>query len=156
MKWIDEYEKFSAGGWSPTKLSEPEEKKFQQWLRTTQLFKGFKTEIAMENNLPVAAIDDSRITQMILESEDYDYRGAWKSGIKEEVSPHDGKVHWPSSGPDGKMLKSPGHPTTWKEFFMREHQKDPDDLGLKTLDDAKRWEMDGGKRMADRPLMRGK
>jgi hypothetical protein len=37
------------------------------------------------------------------------------------------------------MLKSPKHETAWKEFFMRQYNKDPDDIGLSTLEKAKNW-----------------
>jgi hypothetical protein len=156
MDWIKEYETFASSEWKPTELSGAEEGKFREWFAGTKLFKGFKQEIAEENELPVAAVDDGRVMQMLLRSGDYDYRGAWKAGITEEVSPHDNQIHWPSSTGNGKMLKSPRHETTWKEFFMRQHGKDPDDIGLNTLDRALRWEADRGSRLDQRPLMRGK
>jgi len=155
MDWIKEYESFSKSDWKPTELSGADEARFKEWFSRTKLFQGFKQDIAEENNLPVAAVEDARVMQMILRSKDYDYRGAWKAGIKEEVSPHDNRIHWPSSTSDGKMLKSPKHETTWKEFFMRQYDKDPDDLGLNTLDQAMRWEADRGGRLNQRPLMRG-
>jgi hypothetical protein len=75
---------------------------------------------------------------------DYDYRGAFKAGITENISPHDNRPHWPSSTPQGRMLKSPQHPTTWKEFFMRHHGKDPDDMGLNSYEKALEWALKNG------------
>jgi hypothetical protein len=156
MDWIKEYETFASSEWKPTELPVAEEGKFREWLAGTRLFQGFKQEVAKDNGLPVTAVQDSRVMQMLLQSKDYDYRGAWKAGIKEEVSPHDNRIHWPSSTGDGRMLKSPKHETTWKEFFMRQHDADPDDLGLSTLEQAKKWQSDSGGRLSKRPLMRGK
>ena len=34
------------------------------------------------------------------------------------------------------MLKSPKHETAWKELFMQQYGKDPDSLGLDTLEKA--------------------
>lgn len=63
---------------------------------------------------------------------DYDYRGAWKAGITPERYEHDNRQHWPSATSEGKMLKSPAHPTAWMEYFMRATGTDPNDLGLRT------------------------
>jgi hypothetical protein len=156
MNWVEDFEKFSKGGWSLTTLPKDEEKKFEKWFMDTKLFKEVKQEIATENNLPIQAIDNSRILEMLLSSKDYDYRAAWKAGIKEEVSPYDNKIHWPSSAPDGSLLKSPNHPTTWKEFFMRQYKVDPDELGLRTIEDAKAWQSEQSPRMKKRPLLRGR
>lgn len=137
--WMSEYRSFAESKWEPTKLNQAQEAKFESWMTSTKLFSEFKQDVAKENNIPVESVDDKRLLNMMLSSGDYDYRGAWKAGIKEEVSKYDGKVHWPSSTPDGQMLKSPNHPTTWKEFFMRQYNKDPDSLGLSTIDKAQQW-----------------
>jgi len=139
MDWLTEYEKTLQQEWQPTKLKEDEEAKFQSWLQNTQLFKGFKEQVAQENNIPVDQVDNARLTEMLLSSDDYDYRGAYKAGIKEELSPFDNRIHWPSVSPEGRMLKSPTHPTAWKEFFMRQYKVDPDELGLSTIEQAKRF-----------------
>jgi hypothetical protein len=70
---------------------------------------------------------------------DYDYRAAWKGGIRPEVYKHDGTYHWSSSLPDGQMLKSENHPTAWMEHFMRATGVDPNELGIRDADDAKRY-----------------
>lgn len=136
--WVKEYEKFSSKDWKPTTLSSTEETKFRTWMQGTKLFNSVKSEIALENNLPPEKLDNNKVIDMLLNDGDYDYRGAWKAGIKEVISKHDNKPHWPSSAGD-KMLKSPQHETAWKEFFMRKYNKDPDDLGLSTLEKAKNW-----------------
>jgi hypothetical protein len=138
--WINEYESFKNQDWKPTSLPKSEEPKFQEWLQKTKLFDSVKQEIAAENKIPVNALDDNRVLKMLLNSKDYDYRGAYKAKIKEEISPHDNKPHWPSSTEDGRMLKSPQHETAWKEFFMRKYNKDPDDIGLHDYESAKKFD----------------
>ena len=137
--WIEQYKTFASKPWSPTTLSNQEEKAFRSWIQGTQLFNSIKKEIADEQNVPVNKLNNSRILEMMLGSKDYDYRGAWKAGVKEEISPYDNLPHWPSSTEKGVMLKSPQHPTTWKEFFMRQYSIDPDELGLSTYDKAIDW-----------------
>lgn len=135
--WISEYEKFTSQDWKPTSLPKEEEPKFQEWLKSTKLFNSVKKEIALENKVPVDALDNNRVLKMLLNSKDYDYRGAYKANIKEEISPFDNRPHWPSSTEDGRMLKSPQHETAWKEFFMRTYNVDPDEMGLSDLESAK-------------------
>jgi hypothetical protein len=66
-----------------------------------------------------------------LETSDYDYRKAWQAGIRPERDPYDNnKYHWASSDPaTGEMLKAEDHPTAWKEYYMRETGKNPDEVG---------------------------
>ena len=137
--WFQQYTQFKAQPWSPTTLQPDEEAAFQQWLQSTQLFNSIKSEIADENRVPVEKLDNSRVLRMILSNPDYDYRGAFKAGITETISPYDNLPHWPSSTPEGRMLKDPNHPTAWKEFFMRQYRVDPDELGLSDLSQALKW-----------------
>ena len=139
--WINEYQKFTATPWSPTTLKPPEEQKFRNWLQGTQLFNSIKSDIAAENKIPVEKLDNQRVTEMMLQSPDYDYRGAYKAGIKEVISPYDNRPHWPSSTNSGQMLKDPSHPTAWMEFFMRQYGVDPNAMGLDTLEKAKNWSL---------------
>jgi len=138
--WLDAYQNFTSTPWSPTTLKESDEQKFRGWLQGTKLFNSIKNDIAMENNIPVKELNNNRVLEMILSNPDYDYRGAYLSGIKEVIDPRDKKPHWPSSTPDGKMLKDPSHPTAWKEFFMRQYRVDPDSIGLDTLEKAQYWQ----------------
>ena len=138
--WLDAYQNFTSIPWSPTTLKESDEQKFRGWLQGTKLFNSIKNDIAMENNIPVKELNNNRVLEMILSNPDYDYRGAYLSGIKEVIDPRDKKPHWPSSTPDGKMLKDPSHPTAWKEFFMRQYRVDPDSIGLDTLEKAQYWQ----------------
>jgi hypothetical protein len=140
MNWIEEYDKALQSNWKPTKLNNKEEQEFQNWFKNTELFNSFKKDVAEENNIPIDQVENNRLIEMILSSGDYDYRGAYKSKIKEELSPYDNKIHWPSVDSKGNLLKSPTHPTTWKEFFMRQNKIDPDELGLTTIEQAKKWE----------------
>jgi hypothetical protein len=99
-----------------------DEAAFQNWIRGTDWFKEFKAEYNEEPDL---------------DTKDYDYRAAWKAGLQPERYPYDNnRFHWPSSLPNGQMLKSADHPTAWKEYFMRETGVNPDALGLKTPEDA--------------------
>lgn len=67
-----------------------------------------------------------------LTSPDYDYETAMSSGIRPQRDPYDGgRFHWLSSTPDGRMLKAPGHPTAWKEYYMRETGRNPDAEGVR-------------------------
>jgi len=138
--WISQYEKFSAMPWAPTQLSDKEEKQFQKWLQGTKLFSSVKPYLAQDAGVPVEKLSNSQAIKMMLERPDYDYRGAWKAGVTEVISPYDNRPHWPSATPEGRMLKDPTHPTAWKEFFMRQYNKDPDELGLDTLDKARMWQ----------------
>jgi hypothetical protein len=79
----------------------------------------------------------------------YDYRSAWKAGVgPNERNAYDGKYHWPSSTPDGRMLKGADHPTAWMEYFMRKTGIDPQSIGLKSSaeGDAYILENSGGRR----------
>jgi hypothetical protein len=142
--WLNEYQKFTATPWSPTTLKGEEENKFRNWLQGTQLFNSIKSDIAQENKIPLDRLANDRVTEMILQNSDYDYRGAYKSGINEVIDPRDKKPHWPSSTPEGRMLKDPNHPTAWKEFFMRQYNTDPDELGLDTIEKATNWTKSSG------------
>ena len=107
------------------KNSQSDEEQFQAWIRSTPWFKEFKSEYKEEPDL---------------NTRDYDYRAAWRAGIKPERDPYDNnRFHWPSSSPEGKMLKSPDHPTAWKEYFMRETGQNPDALGLRDQKQADQW-----------------
>jgi hypothetical protein len=118
---------FARGGLaSPKKLPDNkttnDEAEFQKWIRNTGWFKEFKAQYKEEPDL---------------NTKDYDYRAAWKAGVKPERDPYDkNRFHWPSSLPSGEMLKSEDHPTAWKEYFMRDTGVNPDSLGLKTKEDA--------------------
>jgi len=137
--WIKEYEDFKNQDWKPTTLSKEEEPKFKEWLQTTKLFNAIKKDVALENKISEDALDNNRLIKMILTNSDYDYRGAYKAGIKEVIDPSDNRPHWPSSTGDGKMLKSPKHETAWKEFFMRKFDADPDSIGLSDYESAKQY-----------------
>lgn len=151
--WIKEYQDFASQDWKPTSLSPNEEAKFRTWIQGTKLFNSVKLDIAQENNLDPAKLDNNKVIDMLSSQGDYDYRGAWKAGVKEVISKHDNRPHWPSSAGD-KMLKSPQHETAWKEFFVRKYNKDPDDMGLSTFEQAKQWSLEKEQKKAA-PVQRG-
>jgi hypothetical protein len=68
-----------------TKLDPREEQAFQQWYR------GWADTAGIDPNP-----DDPR--------HQYDYRGAYKSGVSPAIDPSDGLYHWPS------QFKDPDHP----------------------------------------------
>jgi hypothetical protein len=111
-----------------TELSPAEEKSFLSWIKGTEWFKEYVTEYDEAPDL---------------ETTDYDYRAAWKAGIRPERDPYDkNKFHWPSSDEGGKMLKSESHPTAWKEYFMKATGRNPDEVGI-TKEDYERLEKAG-------------
>jgi hypothetical protein len=97
--------------------SNPEEAKFQSEIRNTGWYKEYVKEFGEEPDL---------------DTKDYDYRKAWKAGIRPERDPYDkNRYHWGSSDPQtGEMLKSEDHPTAWKEYYTRETGKNPDETGV--------------------------
>lgn len=142
--WFQKYKGFAeTKDWKPTQLSPTEEEAFKKFLTITGWFKEMKELARKEVGHDVA--DDYLFDVLTGPDADYDYRGAWKAGATTEKNAHDGRLHWPSWA-GGKMLKSPRHETAWKEFFMQETGKDPDELGLHDLDAAARWSLgQGGK-----------
>jgi hypothetical protein len=140
--WMTAYQEFTKTPWQLTTLNPDKEPDFRSWLSNTDLFKSIKEEIAQENNISVDKLDNNRVLEMILESQDYDYRGAFLDNMQSKIDPTDNKPHFMSSDKSGRMLKAPTHETAWKEFFMRQFQTDPDELGLNTIDKAAKWTAD--------------
>lgn len=139
--WFTKNQAHSKQAWQPTTLQPTDEVKFREWLFGTKLFNSIKGEIAAERDVKPERLPNAVVLDALDSQKDYDYRAAWKKGITEVVSPHDGRPHWPSKADDGSWLKSPTHPTSWKEFFMQETGKDPDELKLDTIDKARAWSM---------------
>lgn len=99
------------------------EKQFQTGIRQTEWFKEFVKQYGEEPDL---------------NTPDYNYREAWKAGIRPERDEHDGgRYHWSSSLPNGRMLKGDNHPTLWKELYMRKTGVNPDAVGA-TIEDFKK------------------
>ena len=70
-----------------------------------------------------------------LNAPEYDMRKAWGAGVIPQPDPYDNNfLHWPSSLPTGEMLKSPDHPTAWKEHYMRQTGQNSDAIGA-TMND---------------------
>jgi hypothetical protein len=98
--------------------NESEEQRFQQWARALPWFSEFKQQYGEEPNL---------------NDPEYNYRAAWRGGVvPTRYAPDGGRYHWPSSLPDGTMLKSKTHPTAWMEQFMRTTGFDPAAAGIKS------------------------
>lgn len=91
-------------------LTAAEEKQFQSDIRSSDWYKEFKKDYGEEPNL-----NDSN----------YNYRAAWKAGVKPQRYEFDKKLHWESTSPSGESLKSVSHPTAWMEDYMRLTGSDP-------------------------------
>ncbi|MEE0814998.1 MAG: hypothetical protein U0M13_04995 [Desulfovibrio fairfieldensis] len=132
--WYDDYQAHASTRWQPTQLSPEEEQQFRQWIAASDWFR----EMADDVEFSGEQISNADLLEDLIGSRaDYDYRGAWRAGIKPQRYEHDGRQHWPSATPDGRMLKSPVHPTAWMEYFMRSTGTDPNDLGLRTPEEAR-------------------
>jgi len=119
-------------------LLRPEEEaveaNFQVGIRGTPWFNNFVSEYGEEPDLRPVNEDPAL-------GPNYDYRAAWNAGIRPEPDPYDNnKYHWPSSLGDGTMLKTPNHPTAWKEYFMRQHGVNPDSLAPELVDQMRMQE----------------
>ena len=101
----------------PKNKPESDEKDFQAEIRKTGWFKEYVKEYGEEPDLNTS---------------DYDYRSAWKAGVRPVRDPYDkNRYHWSSSNPEtGEMLKSKDHPTAWKEDYMKSTGKNPDEVGV--------------------------
>jgi hypothetical protein len=72
-----------------------------------------------------------------LNTPDYNYRAAWSAGLRPAPYAHDSnRYHWPSALPGGGSLKSENHPTMWMEQFMKQTGVDPNELGIKSPEQA--------------------
>lgn len=97
--------------------ADKEEQDFQAGIKKTEWFKEYVKEYGEEPDL---------------NTKDYDYRSAWKAGVRPQRDPYDkNRYHWSSSNPEtGEMLKSKEHPTAWKEEYMKQTGKNPDEAGI--------------------------
>lgn len=92
-------------------LTAEEENKFQKEIKSSDWYKEYKQNYGENPDL---------------NSKDYNYRAAWKAGVKpERYAPDDNKYHWPSETPKGESLKALNHPTGWMEDYMQLTGKDP-------------------------------
>ena len=139
--WYELYQAHAAAEWQPTQLSLEEEQAFQKWLTGTAWFREVTEDVAASGH---SVSPTELLSDLIGPAADYDYRGAWKAGVSPERYEHDDRQHWPSSTPDGHMLKSPKHPTAWMEFFMRATGDDPSALGLRNAEEASAYTRNGG------------
>lgn len=132
--WYDEYQTHASSGWQPTQLTPEVEQQFRQWIAASDWYR----EIGNDVDFSGQQISEADLLEdLIGPHADYDYRGAWKAGAMPERYEHDGRQHWPSATPDGRMLKSSAHPTAWMEYFMRRTGTDPNELGLRNAEEAR-------------------
>jgi hypothetical protein len=88
---------------------DPDELKFQLWIRQLPWFKEYMQTYGEEPDL---------------NDKNYDYRSAYKAGIAPQINKYDNRYHWSSE------FKSTEHPTYWKELFMKLTGRNPDSLGI--------------------------
>lgn len=104
-------DKYDVAPQAKVKLTPKEEMQFQKEIKSSEWYQEYKKNYGESPNL---------------DSKDYNYRAAWKSGIKpERYAPDDNKYHWPSETSKGESLKAINHPTGWKEDYMQLTGKDP-------------------------------
>ena len=110
-------------GFNTTKLSPKDEEGFQKFWNENPRVQAWK--------------QDQRLTKGGEDSPDnpdYDYRGAWKSGITpvatKNPSTKKWELNWGNFGSDGQDLKSPNNPTKWKSDYQQAVGVDPDKIGI--------------------------
>jgi hypothetical protein len=111
------------GEFSYTELSSKEESDFQDFINNDPDVVKWRDEFKEEWG-----------EEPQIDGADYDYRGAWKAGIKPKPTyePETKKTlhHWDSIGVGGKDLKSESHSTRWKSDYMKATGINPDEAGI--------------------------
>jgi hypothetical protein len=108
------------------KFSKAEEEAFQRDVRQTKWFQQFRDKYGEPPNL-----NDSS----------YNYRAAWKAGVRPQDYAHDPEMqHWASVTPSGESLKSKSHPTAWMEDYMQVTGRDPHDPAQMSPEQVKAME----------------
>jgi len=93
------------------KWSKKDEKSFQSGIRGTKWYKQFVDKYGEPPDL---------------DSKDYNYRAAWKAGVRPQDYEHDAEMqHWASTTGKGESLKATNHPTAWMEDYMQVTGSDP-------------------------------
>jgi len=95
--------------WAPIPQLTPEQEvQFQDWIKGTTWFKEFEHNYGGPPNL---------------NDPGYNYRGAWRGGLVPGLNTEDMTFHWPSSLPNGDLLKGREHPTLIMEYQARQKAK---------------------------------
>lgn len=135
--WYDDYQDYRRQTWRPMRLSANDEQRFREDMKRTKWFRQIADDVAMSGE---EISDDDILEELVGANADYDYRRAWANGAAPSDYAYDEeRQHWPSSLPDGTMLKSPQHPTSWMEYYMRETGVDPVSQGLRTPEEAREY-----------------
>jgi hypothetical protein len=93
------------------KWSKKDEKSFQSGIRGTKWYKQFVDKYGEPPDL---------------DTKDYNYRAAWKAGVRPQDYEHDAEMqHWASTTGKGESLKATNHPTAWMEDYMQVTGSDP-------------------------------
>lgn len=109
--------------WQRISLPPDQEQKFQNDFRGSQFYNEFQQRYGEQPDL----------------NGDYDYRLWWQSTGINPSRHQDGTLHGPSKTPDGRWLKSPNHPTAWMENFWNLTGQNPEELGLRSVEDAQAY-----------------
>jgi hypothetical protein len=93
------------------KWSKQDEKLFQKGVRGTKWYQQFVDKYGEPPDL---------------NSKDYNYRAAWKAGVRPQDYEHDPEMqHWASTTGKGESLKAKSHPSAWMEDYMQITGSDP-------------------------------
>ena len=131
-EWYTQWQNSTQQPWQPTVLNQEKESSFQDWMLALPWFQNIEAQEQIKGR--------ELLKDMLGPQNDYDYRGAYAAGITPEMYQYDGTYHWPSSTANGQMLKSPNHPTSWMEYFMRGGNGiDPNQFGLESPENARTW-----------------
>jgi hypothetical protein len=100
------------------RLSRAQEQEFQRGVRGTKWFQQFSKKYGEQPDL---------------NDPGYNYRAAWRAGVRPQDVKDDPEMqHWSSVTPSGESLKSRSHPTAWKEDYMQMTGRDPGEPGKLT------------------------
>ena len=85
--------------------------------------------VELQNKKTYAQImQEQRKLAYVLGDSTYDYRGAYMDNHTPERSEVDNQYHWSSKSTTGNWLKSPNHPTAWKQVFVEKTGINPDTI----------------------------
>lgn len=67
---------------------------------------------------------------------EYNLVKAIQLGARPQKVEGDAIAHWPDQAANGEFLKTPNHPTYWMGVFTRQHGVTPEQLGIKSKEEA--------------------
>jgi hypothetical protein len=108
-----------------TQLPEETEREMMAFLLQSPWLEGMQKYVEQKAGKLIPR--DELLNEMMYDT-DYDYGGAYLARGEDmfQIDPASGTFHGMSRTPTGQWLKSPDHPTTWKEIFYGEMGYSPD------------------------------